>query len=274
MATSSVTKWSDIDPEHEQELTRIAARYVRWPHPDLVAQVAEANQVAPWHHECRDGLASAGIDPELYLWAGSTCLFPGTRRFKNSRTPNSPEKPNGRCAPGAVVLDSGTNTKAKQVWTSLVGSFNKQRNGYHLVHLFPHQGQEVGNILQEEHAAEKASPELLNDARQIGLPGLYTSAANMCFMPGELTRPTDASSLLRQVLWQKALDLYGTQFLPPILRSVADSLKQELLPDLEWTALCFGKPITAARWKTLDTRRQQWFRGELAKWKAAQPTCL
>lgn len=273
MAKTTATPWADIAPAHQQELARIAARYVRWPHPDLVAQVAEANLAAAWHNECRAGLTRAGLDPKLYLWAGSTCLFPGIRRFKNSRTPNSPEKPNGRCAPGALVLDSGTNTKAKQVWTRLVSSFDKQRNGYHLVHLFPHQGQEVEKILVEEHAADKASPALIDDAKRIGLPGLYTSAANMCFMPEGLTRPTDANSLLRQVLWQRALELYGTTFLPPMLRSVPGSLNEELLPDLEWEAPFFGEPKSAAAWQRLDTNRQQWFRQELANWEAAQAGC-
>jgi hypothetical protein len=273
MKTASTAEWSDVSPEHQRQLACIAARYVRWPHPDLVAQVAEANAAAAWQAECEQGLTDANINPALYVWPGSTCLFPGIRRFKNSVTPGSPEKPNGRCAPGALRLDSGTNTKAKQVWTKLVSGFNNLRNGYHLVHLFPHQGQEVSRILHDEHLEANTPPLLVADARRIGLPGLYTSAANMCFMPDGLTRPTDADSLLRQVLWQRALHLYGHDFLPPLLRPVAAALPLAPLPGLAWDAPFFGERKAATRWQLLDHSRQEWFRQELAAWHDARPTC-
>lgn len=84
--TTTPARWPDVSRAHQEELAQLAARYVRWPHPELVAQVAAANADPAWQAECEAGLAAA-MDPALYVWAGSTCLFPGIRRFKNSRNP-------------------------------------------------------------------------------------------------------------------------------------------------------------------------------------------
>lgn len=151
------------------------------------------------------------------------------------------------------------------------------RGSYHLVHLFPHQGQEVKKVVRNYPVPDSITTEFFSDATTIGLPGLFTSVANMCFMPDGLTRPTDADSLLRQVLWARALYLYGTDFVSPLLQPAALALPKEPLPGL-WKDdnhnRYFGAPLPAASWQRIQDGCRQRFRDELEEWKAAQPTCL
>ena len=38
--TATPARWPDVSRAHQEELAQLAARYVRWPHPELVAQAS------------------------------------------------------------------------------------------------------------------------------------------------------------------------------------------------------------------------------------------
>jgi hypothetical protein len=96
---------------------------------------------------------------------------------------------------------------------------------------------------------------------------MFTSAANMCLLPGELTRPTDANSKVRDVLWYRAVQLYGINFLPPLLRPFAQRLQANPpLGNLPDEVNCLGRKQSAAEWAMTNKKRKQSFDGVLRGW--------
>lgn len=216
--------WPAVTQFDAEALVHLAVPYVRWMNPDLVTALAADNdkhQLA-WESVFR----RAGIPSDLYVWPGSTCIFPGVRR-----------KP-GKGESIAIVadklrFDQNGNRLAHRVWEQLgtkVGTFKTEREGYELVHLLPHQPAEWQKLFKQQPACRTALP---SDWQQRlatnGLPALFSNPANMCFLPAVMVRPTDGNSLLRQVLWKKALDLFGrSALLPPRLAEPFEQWLQTL----------------------------------------------
>ncbi|MCP3140820.1 hypothetical protein [Pyxidicoccus xibeiensis] len=147
-----------------------------------------------------------GIDPEIYLWDGSPCVFPGVRRYAGSRevaayrghTSLQAEVPTG-----ALRLDD--NDYPKQLWSFVFrgSKFAKHGpQGYSLAHLADHK--QHGNRASDEF--ERTSPSTPTRP----LFGLYTSAANTVYVPCNLIRPTDFAGALRNLLIRRAQNLYGS----------------------------------------------------------------
>ena len=219
--------------ERERELLHIIAPCVRWIDPKCVKAIAAANAQEPRATAWASALTSVGINPSLYLWAGSTCVYPGVRRRISNEEFTTPQQAK------ALLIDPSNNTYAKQVWYRLNNAFDKLRNGYHMVHLFPHKGYVLRELIDsviEHKDLTKEEATLINDMRDHGLPGLFTNPASMCFLPGELTRPTDADSLVRKALWHHALTIYDEEnLLPPVLAPIAKEILGHDIPDkLDW----------------------------------------
>ena len=186
--------------------------FVRFLDPGIVYAVAEDNRRmrAVWSSR----LEALGIDPAIYLWEGSPCVFPGVRRYAGStevavfrQRATADEVP-----PQCLALDD--NDYPKHLWTfAFAGKpFRKHGpDGYQLAHLFDHK--EHGNRWREEL-------DILPDAMEPVMPyGLFTSAANSAYVPGAFLRPTDFSPKLRSLIQRRALQLYGNicRIVPPPL---------------------------------------------------------
>lgn len=237
-------------PRHVAEadqlaLVHLAVPYVRWVSPALVALLVADNNThqEPWQQV----LAQGNVLSELYLWPGSACAYPGRRRKTGSK------EQAGKVAEQCLATDTSGNNLAHRVWEVLGAgqrNFVQSRPGYELVHLFPHKAAEWKKLLRLLDKEQPTAMALLPAGwrswlEEHGLPGLFTNPANMCFVPNTFVRPTDGHSLFRQVLWKRALTLFGpAALLPlPVAEVVAGWL--ETLPDVEdlgWSPLYHGLP--------------------------------
>ena len=205
--------WPQPSAEDLLDLARAMAPFVRFLAPDIVGAVAEDNRLMGPEWSSR--LRALGIDPDIYLWEGSPCAFPGIRRYAGSEEQAVLRK---RAAPRAAppqCLDLDDNDYPKHLWAFVFTGkpFRKQGpEGYQLAHLFDHKEHENRwrNELELPPQAEEPAP----------LYGLFTSAANSVYAPGAFLRPTDFSSNLRSLIQRRALQLYDDicRIVPPPLK--------------------------------------------------------
>ncbi len=204
--------WPQPNDEDLLELARAMAPIVRFLDPGIVGAVAEDNRClgAEWSFR----LEALGIDPAIYLWEGSSCAFPGVRRYAGSkeiavfRQQAEPDETPSQC----LALDD--NDYPKHLWAFVFTGkpFHKQGpEGYQLAHIFDHK--EHGNRWRDELdlplCADEPAP----------LYGLFTSAANSVYAPAAFLRPTDFSPRLRSLIQRRAQQLYGNvcRVVPPPL---------------------------------------------------------
>ena len=222
--------WERPSDEALLALLRAVAPLVRVLNPALVAAVADDNgeRLEQWSSRLR----ALGVDPAAYLWEGSPCGFPGVRRHAGQAEIRLFKgRPSGpHAAPECLALDD--NDYPKHLWAfALTGRpFRKKGpSGYQLAHLFDHK--EGGRTRDEATVAGGA-----DDAP--ALHGLFTSAANTVFVPGEFLRPTDFSPLLRQLLQRRATELYGDvcRLMPPGLLPRVDDCPLSDPDNFDWCA--------------------------------------
>jgi hypothetical protein len=233
--------WPRPKPEDLRQLIEFLAPFVMWLDPDIVQGIVTYNnqQRSIWEQALQDLPAGAAHLPiDAYLWENGACVFPGIRRATGD------EGRNNFGADGCLKTDSSNNWYPNLVWRyAMIGRqhfdrADKAEAG--LAHLFPHKdesrdahlaiaqnayGHDLAVQLTKEreesdpsddHAAEEFSHWLTGPAGAVAklkqpfsLAGLFTSAANMCFLPAELIKPTDVQGPLLLVLLLKAQELYG-----------------------------------------------------------------
>lgn len=233
MRKRPVSHWPKWDRPTEDDLLALAStttKYVRFLSPDIVeAIVLDNERNRPAFQEM---LAIRGISPDLYLWSGSACAFPGVRRhsgtdeinqFRNRNRENWFKKPNG-----ALALDD--NSYPKQIWAfAFTGRrfSNKGPEGYSLAHLFDHKG--------EDRFFEEAPYTGFGTDRQ-ALPGLFTSASNTIYICDSLMKPTDKCEPLRKLLQRKAAALYNgiCSILPPTRDLANNEDRRWEIEEFEW----------------------------------------
>lgn len=206
--------WPDWQQPAEADILKLAhvlTPLVKFLHPDIVAAVVENNQhnLSDW----RLKLGEVDIDPNIYLWNGSPCAFPGVRRYTNKERPSFKDRKMN--FPHCLFLDD--NDYPKHLWAyALTGrKFEKKGpRGFQLAHLADHQ--KSGNRWCHEF-------DLDSQAAPPPLFGLFTSPANTAFVPQKFLRPTDAVRHLRALLLKQAYRLYGRvcRLAPPPLTEKA-----------------------------------------------------
>ena len=215
--------WPEPSEEDLLELARAMIPFVRFLNPEIINAVTEDNRcMGPeWSSRLKD----LGIDPDIYLWDGSPCAFPGVRRHagnteiavfrKQAKTNKFP--------PQCIALDD--NDYPKHLWSfTFTGKpFRKSGpDGHQLAHLFDHK--EYGNRWREEldilPSVKEPKP----------LFGLFTSAANLAYVPSAFLRPTDFSPRLRSLIQRRTLQLYGS-----ICRIVPPPLTVKSCDDQNWS---------------------------------------
>ena len=221
-------------------VARSATPLMRFLHPDVVEAVADDNRRGSCEWSSR--LAALGIDPSAYLWDGSACTFPGIRRSSGKKDDGS----------DCLKLDPDGNAYPKHIWafTLTGGSFrNEGPKGYHLAHLFDHKASR--GRFRNESAVAGAGGTVPK------LHGLFTSAANVAFVPEAFESLTDFAHPIRHLLLRQAERLYGDvcRLLPPNLNAKGDG-------DPDWTPDAFDwaqpEPTDASRIaKFLEFRRKR-----------------
>ena len=195
-------EWGQPKNEDILQLAKVLTPLVRFLHPDIVAAVAEDNRQR--FEEWRGKFEAIGIDPDIYMWRGSPCAFPGIRRYAGSleiawyrkRTASSDFRP-----PNCLRLDD--NDFPKHLWAFVFTGKEFRKKGpqdYQLSHLADHK--EHNNRWSQEFDLESDTDVPL-------LFGLYTSPANTAYVPKNFLRPTDCVDTLRALLLRRAYRLYG-----------------------------------------------------------------
>ena len=227
--------WPQPTDEDLLELARAMAPFVRFLAPGIVGAVAEDNRLMGAEWSAR--LQALGIDPDIYLWDGSPCAFPGIRRYAGSEEQAVFRKQAAPKVAPPQCLDLDDNDYPKHLWAFVFTGkpFRKQGpDGYQLAHLFDHKEHE--NRWRDEldlpPHAEQPTP----------LYGLFTSAANSVYAPGAFLRPTDFSASLRGLIQRRALQLYGDtcRIVPPPLQVKACDDPNWALANFGWSAPVAG----------------------------------
>lgn len=200
-AASGWPDWSSPSETDMLPLARTLARYVRFLRPEIVEAVTKDN--ARHADEWRALLGERGIDPDIYLWDGSPCAFPGVRRYAGSDEIARFRKRATASAPPPHCLALDDNDYPKHLWAFVfTGKYFRKRGptGYQLAHLADHK--EHNNRRLEEFGVEGSeSPPLPF--------GLFASPANAAFVPAAFLRPTDFAPRVRALLLRRAYRLYG-----------------------------------------------------------------
>ncbi len=217
--------WPQPDENDVLQLATVITPLVRFLHPQIVQRIVDDNGLnrSAWSTE----LERLGIDPDIYLWEGSPCAFPGVRRHAGSQeiaqfrkqASDSPERP-------ADCLSLDDNDYPKHLWAYVFTGkpFRKQGpQGYQLAHLADHKAH--NNRWREEFAAEPSN----SPSNPPALFGLYTSPSNLAYIPSNFLKPTDFSGTLRALLLSRAYQLYGG-----VARLAPPPLVQRTEPNSKW----------------------------------------
>jgi hypothetical protein len=230
--SSNWPTWIQPSDEEILQSTKIGSKYYQFLNPDIIKAITDDNE--KHRSKWREGLVDKGIDPELYLWEGSPCAFPGVRRYagKLERQSFYSEKGENENNKYAVKLDD--NSYPKQIWSYVFRNRPFPKHGpvgYTLAHMIDH----------KDHKNRCADEFIyLNNRTPDVLYGLYSSPANAVYVPSSLYKPTDHSQLVRNLLIRKSMELYGG-----ICNLVPDwmQVKDSFLPDWELERFNWNNPV-------------------------------
>jgi hypothetical protein len=185
-------------------LARVVTKYVRFLDPAIVAAVSADNRrcVGDWSAR----LLAQGIDPRLYLWDGSACCIPGVRRYVDAE--KGAWKRRDKAFKDALALDS--DEYPRWIWSTLLPdrAAELEAQDYIIFHPLNHRV-----INAQVHASLEVNVYLQGR----GIYGLFTSAANMVYMPNVFITLMNTNHWLRTLLLERQAELYGlaSALLPP-----------------------------------------------------------
>ena len=231
--TGEWPRWEQPGEKESLELAKILTRYVRFLSCEIVEAVTRDNECRAT--EWREALFQRGIDPELYLWEGSSCAFPGVRRYAGSKESSRLRDSNNDYSDISDALCLDDNDYPKQIWsfTFRNAQFSKfGPDGYRLAHLVDHK--EHKNRMVDELSC--SLPESVSF-----IPGLYTCPSNAAYVSGGLLLPTDFNARVRNLLQRRAAQLYGSvcNLFPDGFEVKACDDETWALEEFEW-APCVG----------------------------------
>lgn len=231
----------------EPEIAKILAQLCYHVHPDIVSFIQDRNADERSYFA---SLFRGRVDLNCYLSEGSACVFPGVRRYVNSRGKKRAYSHNAR-----AILDG--NEFPRHLWcfllngTAYSGPAWKKTglNEYELAHVFSHKQSEVS---LEFDFFEKFDPDLLPY-------GDFTCAANVVLLPKGSVRPTDNSTVIKSVFYKRYIDLYGENTL--IGRS---GFKEENVPTW-YPSLSWNDPILPPDWSDKVDRLRRYRKDTIAR---------
>ena len=198
-------EWPQPDAEDLLRLVRTLTPTAKFLSPGIVGAVAEDNRRngAEWYSR----LGRAGINPEIYLWEGSPCAFPGVRRHETNQElawfGRSRRFPGFKPA-DCIKLDE--SDYPRHLWTFVFTGRPFRLGGpagYGFAHLADHR--RLGDRWREEFDRDP------DDAGVEPPPvcGLYASAANTACMPAAFVGAGGFPDMLRLLMLRRAYRLYG-----------------------------------------------------------------
>lgn len=230
----------DFDFQDQKRIAGILARISYFLHPDIVSKIQECNRESK--EEFEKILKKSIQDEEVvgrlmdkYLFDGSDCVFPFTRRHIGDEG-----HINGRydrlkyyTREWAIIDD---NEFPRHIWTFLLidRCFNGEKwknsgaSNFELAHVFNHKRNGDTTAMDEFFRVPH------EDFHKVQY--LFTSAANVVMIPKGMAKPTDALRLVQKMFFQRMMDLYGYSILKskPEYSLSVEELK--LYRNLEWKA--------------------------------------
>jgi hypothetical protein len=182
--------WPPFSDANLLDMAHIVTRYIHFLNPAVVAAVVQDNQAhAPtW----KRALERLGVKPNLYLWEGSPCCYPGVRRFEGAAEKEAyTKKLQNRRFPNALELDF--NDYPKLIWEHVMGEIPMR---FSLMHLFSFRDTRPSSGHNAYFPVK-------------GIHGLFTSATNMAYVPNALVTMISINEPLRALLAQRQQQLYG-----------------------------------------------------------------
>jgi hypothetical protein len=223
------------------KMARVVTKYVRFLDPAIVAAIVDDNRRYARDWSAR--ISAQGIDPRLYLWDGSACCIPGVRRYVDAE--KGAWKRGHAGFRDALALDS--NEYPRWIWATLLPECTAEleAQGYTIFHPLNH---------RVINGQVQASLEVNTYLQGRGLYGLFTSAANIVYMPHVFVTLLNSDHWLRTLLLERQAELYGvvSELLPPQVK-VRRSEGEWNLRAFEW-APCEGAESAWAQ-SFLATRR-------------------
>ena len=223
--------WGQPTDETLHGLAQALTPLVRFLKPEIVVAVDTRRHASKWSLRFRE----CGVDPAIYLWDGSPCVFPGVRRHAGSKEIAEFRRQSPQATPPPHCLALDDNDYPKHLWSFVFTGKPFRKKGpddYQLGHLVNHK--EHGNRWREElrFMGEEREPPLLF--------GLFTSAANTAYFPSAFLRPTDFTFHLRSLVQRRAHHLYADacDVLPPSLE-----LKPSIDPSWEPERFHWSPPV-------------------------------
>lgn len=204
--------WEQPTDEESFEMAKVITNYVRFLSPDIIKAIVVDNEKI--RHSISNILAKKEIDCNLYLWEKSSCCFPGVRRCAGSAE-NSAYKKHSTLKKTEDAIELDDNNFPKQIWSFVFRGSQFSKFGpsnYNLAHLIDHKKDK--NRMKEEFIFP-------NDyIFEKPFYGLFTCASNSIYVLNTLMKPTDFNSNLRNLLFHKALALYGNycNIVPPFIK--------------------------------------------------------
>lgn len=192
--------WSQVPSDHLKKIFLTISSHIKFINPAIVEAIADDNMKNKTFF--MDILVANSINPDIYLWDGSPCVFPGVRRFVGKyEEPKTFVKPNLRGEKQALFVDG--NSLPVHFWSYVLRgkkSNNQGPTGHALAHLVTH----------KDYNAQQISDELklTNEIPNFGLSGLFSAAFNTAYCPTSLMKPTDFNIEIRRVLQQQLIQLY------------------------------------------------------------------
>jgi hypothetical protein len=212
--------------------------------PEIVNYISQQN-IKDFEYFKR--LFGKNIKVENYLFNGSSCVFPGVRRYVSMKG----EKRKYNKDYKAIVDD---NVFPRHIWCFLING--KSYSGpnwkdtkldeFELAHIFTHKESEISNEINFfQKIDEKIKPY-----------GEFTCAANVVLLPKGTVRPTDNSTILKSIFYKRYIELYGENSLGG-RKGFNDKMIPEWYYSLEW-----NKPFFPNDWKPninklLDYRKER-----------------
>ncbi|MDR3171879.1 MAG: hypothetical protein LBU17_09675 [Treponema sp.] len=192
-------------------MARVITKYVRFLDPAVIDAITKDNllQAAQWSTR----LIERGIDPRLYLWEGSSCCFPGIRRYFGAEEKAFCGK---EPVPGVLFQDAlelDFNEYPNKIWGYVQGDVPR---GYTLMHILGHV--EINNQV-------RAELDINQYLRGKAIYGLFTSPANTVYVPNTFVAIINANPRLRGLLITKQQELYSSvcALVPPLVRILPHS---------------------------------------------------
>lgn len=228
----------NLDFQDQKKIAEILARISYFLHPDIISKIQDCNRESK--EEFEKILKKSIHDEEVvgrlmdkYLFDGSDCVFPFTRRHIGDEG-----HINGRydrlkyyTREWAIIDD---NEFPRHIWTFLLidRCFNGERwissgaSNFELAHVFNHKRNGDTTAMDEFFC------EPHEDFHKTQY--LFTSAANVVMIPKGMAKPTDGLGLVQKMFFQRMMDLYGNSILKSKPEYSLSDEELKLYQNLEW----------------------------------------